>query len=395
VRIIIAGGGTGGHVYPGISIYQALASHCEEVEVLFIGARGGVESGILSGLGLPCLALPGRGMRGASLAAKITAPFILLAAVTQAARAILKFKPDVVVGTGGYASVSAVIAAMLCRTPRVLQEQNSIPGLANRLLSRIANLVLLSYEESQTFLREGVPAMVVGNPLRFHPERRRYGRSEAFASFGLEPDMPTVVIFGGSRGAHSINQAGIHLAKTASRDDGVQVIFITGERDFDWVRREVESCLPRVKAMPFLEDMERAYIAADIAVARAGASSVFELAAFGVPTVFVPYPYAADDHQRRNVAPLLELGAADTVEDSALTGDVLLAKIRSLLADSKRRIEMEEGMRSWVKIDAAERAAAAITDLVKKNARDDIAEHAAILIPAPVRARRGMMDDRD
>jgi UDP-N-acetylglucosamine--N-acetylmuramyl-(pentapeptide) pyrophosphoryl-undecaprenol N-acetylglucosamine transferase len=310
-------------------------------------------------------------MRRASLASKLAAPFVLKLAVLRAMRAIIKFKPDAVLGTGGYASVSTILAAWLCRKPRVLQEQNSIPGMANRLLSRIANLVLLSYEESQTFLKKGVPFLVVGNPLRFHPERRSCSRSDAFTSFGLKEDIPTIVVFGGSRGAHSINQAGIRLAKAMSGEEKAQIIFISGERDFEWVRREVESCAPRVKVLSFLEEMERAYIAADVAVARAGASSVFELAAFGVPTVFIPYPYAADDHQRRNVARLRELGAVEIMEDSQLTGDALTEKVRLLLDDTKKRIEMEERMRSWVKADAAELAAAAISDLVKKNAGNE------------------------
>jgi UDP-N-acetylglucosamine--N-acetylmuramyl-(pentapeptide) pyrophosphoryl-undecaprenol N-acetylglucosamine transferase len=382
LRIIIAGGGTGGHVYPGISIYQALDSNCGNVEVLFIGARGGVEGGILARLELPYLPLPGRGIRGASLAKKIVAPFVLKLAVIKAMRAIIKFKPDVVLGTGGYASVSTIVAAMLCRKPRVLQEQNSIPGMANRWLSRIANLVLLSYAESQEYLRAGVPSVVVGNPLRFHPERRSCSRSEAFAFFGLEQNIPTIVIFGGSRGAHSINKAGVQLAKTMSGEGKAQIIFITGERDFEWIRQEVAPLAPRVKVLSFLYEMERAYIVADLAVARAGASSVFELAAFGVPTVFVPYPYAADDHQKYNVARLRELGAADILEDSQLTGDALTEKIRLLLDDTQKRIEMEERMRSWVKIDAAEQAAAAIMQLIKKKACEEVQARGAEANPA-------------
>jgi len=394
VRVIIAGGGTGGHLYPGISIHRALASRLGDVEVLFIGSRGGVEGEILAGLGLPYLALPGRGVRRASVPSKLAAPFVLLTSVLLAARAVVKFKPDVVIGTGGYASVSTIIAAMLCRKPRILQEQNSIPGLANRLLSRIANLVLLSYEESRTYLPPRVPCIVIGNPLRFHPERRRFGREEAFASFGLEAGVPTVVVFGGSRGAHSINRAGVQMAKDISRDGKAQAVFITGKNDFEWVRRELEDCAAQVCVMPFLEEMERAYVVADVAVARAGASSVFELAAFGVPSVFVPYPYAADDHQRRNVALLLELGAAEIIEDSELTGDVLTEKIQSLLADTRKRIDMEERMRSWAKIDAAEQAAAAVDDLVKKNARGESPVRGAGFVAVPARDTNVMTEER-
>lgn len=167
-----------------------------------------------------------------------------------------------------------------------------------------------------------------------------------------------------------------------SGEGRAQIIFITGDADFEWVRKEVESCAPRVKVLSFLDEMERAYIAADLAVARAGASSVFELAAFGVPTVFVPYPYAADDHQKHNVARLRELGAADIMEDSRLTGDALTEKMRLLLDDTQKRIDMEERMRSWVKIDAAEQAAASIMKLVKKKVREEVPVRGAEIVPA-------------
>ncbi|MFH1755793.1 MAG: undecaprenyldiphospho-muramoylpentapeptide beta-N-acetylglucosaminyltransferase [Candidatus Latescibacterota bacterium] len=367
LRVMIAGGGTGGHVYPGISIYRALEARCGKIDVLFIGVRGGVESGILDRLGLPYLLLPGRGVRGASLRAKLVAPFILKWAVLRAMRAIISFKPDVVLGTGGYASVSAILAAMLCGKLRVLQEQNSIPGLANRLLSRIANLVLLSYEESRAYVKKDVPSLVIGNPLRFEPHGQPFSKAEALASFGLEEGLPTIVIFGGSRGAQSINQAGIRLAQTMSRERSAQFILLSGERNFAWVQREVESCASLVKVLPFLEEMERAYVAADLAVARAGASSVFELAAFGIPSIFVPYPYAADDHQRHNVARLHELAAVEVVEDSQLGGDVLVGMVKRLIEDNQRLHDMSESMRSWVKTDAAQQAAAAISALVKKK----------------------------
>ncbi len=367
---MIAGGGTGGHLYPGIAIYRALEALDGGVEVLFIGAKRGVESGIFNRLGLPHLLLSGWGVRGKSVLSKLAAPFVLKWSVFQAIKAILAFKPDIVVGTGGYASVSAVIASVVCGKIRVLQEQNSVPGLANRLLSRFASLVLLSYEESQVYFPSRVPSVVVGNPLRIDPAKTRTGsaRREALEFFGFEEDLPVILIFGGSRGAQSINRAGSEAAKLIVEENKAQILFITGERDFEWIGRDLESYTPRVKVLPFLEEIQNAYAVADLAVARAGASSVFELAAFGIPTVFVPYPYAADDHQRRNAEPLVSLGAAVVIDDSKLSGGTLAGLTRMLLDDKAKRSVMSERMRSWVKTDSADRAAEIITDLVKKNA---------------------------
>ncbi len=368
---MIAGGGTGGHVYPGIAIYHSLRAAHGDVEVLFVGAKGGVEGGIFARLGLPCVLLPGKGVRGKSAVSKIAAPFILKWSVIQAIRAIISFKPDVVVGTGGYASVSAVAAAAICRKTRILQEQNSVPGLANRLMSRIANLVLLSYEESRAHLNERVPSVVVGNPLRFDPDRHTCSRSEALEFFGLKPER-TVLIFGGSRGARSLNEAGAEAAKILARGEKAQFVFVSGERDFEWVQQELGSFASRIKVIPFLEEMNKAYAAADVAVARAGASSVFELAAFGIPTVFVPFPYAADDHQRKNIAALEKIAAVKAIEDADLSGEVLAALIEWLLDNEGERAAMSDRMRSWAKTNAASLAAEAIMDLVKKNAPSEM-----------------------
>ncbi len=367
MRVMIAGGGTGGHVYPGIAIYNALRRASGDVEVLFVGSKAGVESRIFDDLGLPNILLSGRGVRGTSFLSKITSPFLLVAGVVAGIRAISSFNPDVVIGTGGYASVATVVAAVLCRRRRVLQEQNSVPGMSNRVLSKFAHLMLLSYEESRAFIGSKVRCAVVGNPLRVKPG---VDREAARRFFDLRADLPTVLVFGGSRGAHAINTAACSAVRRILEGREVQFVLLTGEGDFQTVSSALADCGPYVRVYPFLNEIQHAYALASIAVSRAGASAVFELAAFGVPSVFIPYPYAADDHQRRNVAALERQGAAVLLDNKNVDGEKLEAIILSLLDDGDRRARMSSRLREWSKVDADDAAARQIRDVIASKQQE-------------------------
>jgi UDP-N-acetylglucosamine--N-acetylmuramyl-(pentapeptide) pyrophosphoryl-undecaprenol N-acetylglucosamine transferase len=361
LRIMVAGGGTGGHVYPGIAVVEALAGSAR-VESLFVGAQGGVEQGIFERASLAHSLLPGYGLRRASLARKLAVPVMLAAGVMRASKLLRTFRPDVVLGTGGYASATVVIASVLARVPRVLQEQNSVPGLVNRRLAPYASLVLLGYEESRAWFPPQVPVRVVGNPIRRLP---RATREEAAAFFGLDASRPVVLVVGGSRGAHSLNMAGADAARLA-RPSHVQFVILTGRAD----RKEAEARAgdsPDVRVLEYLDDVHMAYSLADVAVARSGASSVFELALFGVPAIFVPYPFAADDHQEKNASPLVEAGGALVIGDAELRGETLANTVALLLDDPSRRAAMSKAMRAWSKPDAAQDAARAILEVVKKK----------------------------
>jgi UDP-N-acetylglucosamine--N-acetylmuramyl-(pentapeptide) pyrophosphoryl-undecaprenol N-acetylglucosamine transferase len=362
LRIVVAGGGTGGHVYPGIAIVEALGE-ATPTRALFVGARGGVEEGILERAGLAHRSLPGHGLRRASLRRKLSSPFVLTAGLARAAALLRDFRPDVVLGTGGYASATVVAASILCRTPRVLQEQNSVPGLVNRRLARFADLVLLGYAESRAWLPDRVAALVVGNPIRRMPA---VTREAAARFFGLDASRPTVLVMGGSRGAHSLNLAGADAAASLTGTHDVQFVILSGPADRPEVERRASSPA-RVRVLDYLDDVHCAYALADVAVARAGASSVFELALFGVPAIFVPYPYAADAHQEKNAAPLVAAGAAVALRDADLSGPALREAIASLLASPERRAAMSRAMRDWSKPDAAREAARAIVEIAKKK----------------------------
>lgn len=366
MRVMLAGGGTGGHLYPGIAIHEALACLDDDLQVLFVGASGGVERKIFSQAGLPHRLLPGRGLRGASLFGRFFTLCSFIAAFAGAVRAIIGFKPDVVIGTGGYASAAAVMAAIVCRKTRVLQEQNSVPGMVNRRLARFAHLVLLSYEESRRYLPRGVTCAVVGNPLRFKPGGpglRESGR----AFLGLKEELPTVVIVGGSGGARSLNTNGIAAAGRILKTRTVQFVIVAGDRDYRDMVDASREHKNEIRVLPMVEEMDKVYSVGDVVVSRAGASSVFELALFARPAIFVPYPYAADDHQRKNVAPLEAAGAAVVLDDAELTPERLEEAVLALLDDEERRRRMSRAMAGWAKGDAAGRAAEIIMALVKKN----------------------------
>ena len=370
IKVIFAGGGTGGHLYPAVAMYEALSERLGKngVAAIFVGARGGLESRLLADSGVVLKLLPGRGVRGASLANKLKVPFDLVRGVATGIRTIRAFRPDVVVGTGGYASVSMVIAAILTGTPRVLQEQNSVPGLVNRRLARFADLVLLAFTESRSAIPGGADAAVIGNPLRRLPLPDRVAGARYF---GLDPVRHTVLVFGGSRGAHSLNVAAVDAARNLAGEGGVQFVLLTGEGDHELVKEALEDA-NGVAVRAYLEEVHHAYALADVAVARAGASSVFELALFAVPSILVPYPYAADDHQRLNADSVQKAGGAVVVEDEALTGQRLKDEIETLLNDDQRRAEMKAALARWAKADAALEAADRIVELVKKNDEPDV-----------------------
>ncbi len=371
MRVMIAGGGTGGHVFPGIAIYEALRRLHGDLAVLFVGARGGVEKKIFSDAGLPHILLPGRGLRGASFAGRIKAAPSFIAALIRAIREIHAFKPDVVIGTGGYASAAAVIAAVICGRIRVVQEQNSVPGMVNRWLARVSHLVLLSYEESRSFIPRRITCAIVGNPLRIKPggsETRDLG----LRFLGLRSDLPTVLIVGGSGGARSLNMHGMAAAKRILAHRMTQFVIIAGDRDYRGILAQSGEYRNDIRVLPFVDEMDKIYSVADVAVSRAGASSVFELALFKTPTIFVPYPFAADDHQRKNVESLEAMGAVEVVRDADLSAELLEQRIIALLDDEARRRDMSLKLEHWARGDAAEQSAEIITALVKKNARCEV-----------------------
>lgn len=356
LKVLFAAGGTGGHVYPALAVAGELSAR-GGFEALFVGTRAGLEARVVPAAGYPIRYIPSRGVRGRGPLGKLKTMAMLVVGTVYAAGIIARFRPDVVFGSGGYASVAAVTAAFLLGRAVVLQEQNSIPGLANRILSPLARRIYIGFETARERLGGGERVLWTGNPLRRSVCAAR--DASARGVFGLRADMPVLLVFGGSQGALRLNMAAAQFLR--SRRD-LQGIVQTGAKGFEAVRGELQGVGPRVFVSPYIDDIDKAYAAADIALARAGALSVSELAAAALPAVLVPYPYAADDHQTGNAGVLVDAGGAVLITDSQLNETTLAAAVDGLLADPARL----EAMRAALSRIARPGAAALVADDIER-----------------------------
>lgn len=357
--MVFAGGGTGGHVYPAIAVADRLASRNPSFEALFIGTRAGIESRIVPEAGYRIRYILSRGSRGRGVAGQARTLASLAAGTGQAFVLLSRFKPDMVFGSGGYASVAVVLAAFIMRHTVVIQEQNSIPGMANRFLSRCAERIYLGFEKAAGHMRGGGKILVTGNPLR--EEIREERMPGVRARFGLDDERPVLLVFGGSQGASSLNTAAAEYL--LSRDD-IQGIVQTGSRDFEAMKEKLSPAGQRVFVADYFPRILEAYIAADLALARAGALSVSELAAMALPSVLVPYPWSADDHQRHNASLLADAGGALVIDDSDISGESLGSIVDPLFADRERLENMREALRKIRKEDPAGAIATDIEELL-------------------------------
>jgi UDP-N-acetylglucosamine--N-acetylmuramyl-(pentapeptide) pyrophosphoryl-undecaprenol N-acetylglucosamine transferase len=353
MKVLIAGGGTGGHVYPGIAVAEEIARTRPGSEVVFVGTRRGLEAQAVPEAGFRIRFTWSRGLPRRAWWRWPAALFSNLVGFLQALGAVAGEKPDVVLGTGGYVSGPVTLAAWILRCPIVLQEQNSVPGLANRWLAQIADEVHLSFVEARSYFRRRDHLKVTGNPIRTHILGG--DRASALQEFGLSPSRPTVFVFGGSRGAHRVNDAALEAMSRLKGRVNVQFILQTGREDFEWARSLVEREELPTRVMPFLRRIHQAYAAADLVVCRSGAMTLAEIAACGTPAILVPYPHAAHNHQVINAVNLVDRGAAAMILDRELTGERLAQEIAHWLADRQALSRMSAHARTFARPDAAER----------------------------------------
>jgi len=342
--VVIAGGGTGGHLFPGLALADALVAR--GAKATFVGTAAGIEARAVPAAGYPLRLLPGRQLRGGG-AVRAVAGLASAAGGTLRALVLLgELRPDLVVGVGGYASVAVVIAAALRRIPTVLLEQNVVPGAANRVLARLARRICVGFAESLAFLPRD-RTVHTGNPVRAGLIQPRRPRTRT-----------GVLVFGGSGGAHRLNQAMLDaLGPLGPTLAGADLIHQTGAVDLETVRAAYAARGIAARVEPFVADMGAAYAAADLVVARAGAMTCAELTAVGLPAILVPYPYATDDHQRRNAEVLVQAGAAEMILDAELDGERLARGLRGMLEDASRLASMAAHSRALGRPDAAERVA--------------------------------------
>jgi len=368
LRVIITGGGTGGHIYPALAIAEGLRRRHPEAEILYVGTSRGMEADLVPRAGFRFTAIPVAGLKHRLTPSNI---FVLWRAGQgfAASRAIMRsFAPHVVVGTGGYVCGPVILAAALSHIPTLIHEQNALPGLTNRLLSRLATKTALTFIEARRHLPARARVILTGLPVR--PEILEVQRSEARASLGAGPDELVLVSFGGSLGARSINSAYRDVVRAFAGRAGFKLYHATGEKGYEAFVEDLRAAgldpetLPNVTVAPYFHAIAGLLAAADLVICRAGASTIAELTVLGVPSILIPYPYATGDHQEHNARALERRGAAVVIRDADLSGEELVARITSLAADRERRTAMAAAARALGKPRALENLLDAIERLV-------------------------------
>ncbi len=342
MRAILAGGGTGGHVIPAIAIAQELQKQYG-AEVLFIGTARGIENRLVPAAGFPLQLIQVGALNQVSLATRLKTFVDLPRAVWHSRRILSEFRPDVVIGVGGYASGPAMLGAILKRVPTLAFEPNYVPGFANRRVARFVSAAAVHFDETAKYFRN---AKVTGVPVR-----------QAFFEVANKPTAnanPTLLVFGGSQGAHAINQVVIESAAALlARVPGIHIIHQTGERDYNDAQAAYAALGGWAEAYRFIDDMPGFFARADLILCRSGASTVAELTAAGKTAVLVPFPRAADDHQKRNAEALERAGAAVMLEESKLNRESLVETVSALLGDRDRLQRMREAAQRLAHPNAA------------------------------------------
>ncbi len=357
MRVMIAGGGTGGHTSPASAIVQELRRRDPNLYVQWVGKRGAIEERVARSIDVTFRPLPAAGWPRKLSPKQISTALKNAASLVLALRYVRSFQPQLVVGVGGYVSLPPLFAAQLLGVPTFIHEQNKRLGVANRLLAKRATRIFLSFEDSVgDFPRD--KAEVVGNPVRAGflspPER-----DDAKRALGLDPRLPLVLVVGGSQGAQSINRAVAGCIK-ALPAGAAQFLWMTGAHSFEQAKAAAESATVATDVRSFIDDMVTACAAADLIVSRAGASSTAEIAAIGRASILIPYPHATDDHQTGNAQAFVDAGAAVLLRDVECNAETLSALIRELLADAPRRAAMEHGALTLARPHAAEVVADAL-----------------------------------
>lgn len=363
MRFIISGGGTGGHIYPAIAIANEIKVMQPEAEILFVGAKGRMEMEKVPQAGYPIEGLWISGIQRKLTLQNLSFPLKVMSSVLEARKIILRFRPDAVVGVGGYASGPLLYAATQLKVPALIQEQNSFAGLTNKWLAKKVQKICVAYEGMERFFPSH-KILLTGNPVRSDILDLKEKRQAAFDFFKLNQEKQTVLVVGGSQGARSINQAiSAQLNKFVEND--VQLIWQTGKNSFEEdASKQVHLQNPLIHRTEFIYKMDLGYAAADVVISRAGALAVSELCIAGKPTVFVPLPSAAEDHQSKNALSLVSAQAALLVKDEDAKAQVVEQAL-GLLKDENKRNLFAQNIQTLAKPHATRQIADEVLNLVK------------------------------
>lgn len=364
VNIIISGGGTGGHIFPAISIADALKKAMPDCNLLFVGAKGKMEMEKVPSAGYEIVGLPVAGFQRRLTYKNITFFFKLASSMMKAKKIIRNFKPDVAVGVGGYASGPVLRAAASKKIPIVIQEQNSYPGVTNKILAKKSNAICVAYPNMERFFEKD-KIVFTGNPIR-KELLKDIDKKEGYDFFNLNPDYKTILVVGGSLGARNIN-VGVKDGLSLIADKPIQIIWQTGGYYYKDIKAEFENREPKnVIITDFIKRMDLAYAIADVVVSRAGAGTISELALLKKAVLLVPSPNVSEDHQTKNAMALVDKNAAVFVKDSE-TAEKLISTAVELIEDEKRVLELENNIEDFARPNADSDIANEIIKLINRK----------------------------
>lgn len=373
MKIILAGGGTGGHVYPAIAIAKGITKRYKDVDILFIGTQNGLENKIIPLEGFSFKKIKVRGFSRKLSFENIIAVKEVLFSFFDVYRIIKNFKPDIVIGTGGYVCGSVLMTASLMSIPTLIHEQNAYPGVTNRILSRFVDRIALTFEEASNYLSHQKKIKITGNPLR--SDITKINIKEGKEAFGFNEKIPLIFIVGGSRGAKSINESSQLLAKECFEKKEYQVLHMTGDTQYDatmlmYKELGISSDSEYIKVIPYIHNMPYALAGADLIISRCGAGLISEITALGKPCILIPYPYASDNHQEFNARALEKYGAANVILEKDLNNKVLLSEVRYLLNNPNDMKKMSAQSKKLGKPHATVEIVEMINELLKKEKKN-------------------------
>ncbi len=372
MRLLVTGGGTGGHIYPALSVVREMQRRHNDLVILYVGTERGMEADIVPKEGLPFATVSSRGFRRRLSLDTLKTVAVATKGVWEARSVIRRFRPDVVLGTGGYVAGPVVLQAALMGIPCLIHEQNALPSVTNRLLARFVRQVALSFSEAKRYLPPKTRVIVTGNPVR--PEVFEAKRDDGQREFGLDPRKKTLLVVGGSRGAEPINEAVVGmLAKVASAPDQ-QLLFVTGSAHYEGTLQRVRGQglnlekVGNIIIKPYLYNMPLALAAADLIIARSG-GMIAEITAIGLPAILIPSPHVADNHQEHNARAAEDAGVGLMIREHELTSERLWDDCQKILIDEERLREMQRASLAYGKPQATDRICNALESLAKQNRR--------------------------
>ncbi len=366
MRVVIAGGGTAGHINPGIAIAKYIKNKVDNCEIIFVGTRKGLETKLVEREGFELKIIKVRGFKRKLSLDTFVAVKEMFQSVFEARKILKQFKPDIVIGTGGYVCGPVLFAASRMKIPTLVHESNAFPGATNKLLSRFVNLVAISFKESKEYFKKEANVVHTGNPVR--DELLLAERTNSREKLGIAADRPLAVIMGGSRGAENINAAVVEMLQKYYESGEFDIIFATGEGQFEKIKSETGNLDERhVKILPYIYNSADIYAAADLIVCRGGAITMSEVTAMGIPAVIIPSPYVTANHQEYNARALETQGAAVVILEKDLGGLILYNQIMDLLKDREQLSKMARNSKKMGITNASEKIFLSIQELLKRK----------------------------